>query len=475
MKAVLAGWKIRGRRAHKAQPGSELVFSATPVRGVRLEIVGHDGQEARNATATFKSGLMSYRFAWRAQAPRLEVPPGTYTLVVTAGNNDEFRSKSTPLTVPPDDDVQLRVTLAEAPVLFVSLKFPEYEASPGTVYVMPRPDGSAPGARTLHARGQSSHVNVDSLSPVATRSLTSRFDNLTPGPHAVGFTRQSDGPFDTIQVVDVVQGRNDITLKIPKLDPSRYVVVRLRAPADIPIGTVELAAGHRDEDGEQRLSTVHNAVRRPNHEYYVLRAPGAPTTGTHFVKAKVLGLGERSVSFTPDDRGPHEIRFGAPATIEVVVGGIEQASVPEPLLVFVVPAEPVPERTVMLHRLLCHAPIEGGRATLQGVQPGRYRIGVAIADPVRVKLVHDEAIDVASGTNTARLALPPVYAVTVQGASGLVLLLRLGEPPIRRTARASDGEAHFHALPPGRYLAASGGKRAQFEVPGVRTVVLEAK
>lgn len=474
--AALGGWQIRPAPGAESnvRPGATVAFVATPRTQVSVEVLLPDGTVPEKAAVEFRSGSRTRRASWSAADPVLDVAPGTYEVSATSGEFDQLRSEVVPVEVehgatPPT----VRLVLGPRTVLRGTIVFPEGEAVSNVYVRVARvPAGRDPDVALLaQADGATPLVSAPGSVPSFQRN------DLEPGTYLVGVARGWQGRTLATQVVEVTQGLTTVEVRVPALQRKEYAILHVTGPAGEPLTALEFSTGHVHDGGS---SYGGNAVvfPRPDGEYWVLHHESAPDAkeGRFVIGIRHAQWGQRSVDYAAGSDPRLDVRFEAPAAIDVEVAGVARSPYAGRLKASLVPAGAT---RLGVGGQQATGPLDDdGHASLQGVQPGAYLLHLSLSSgPHDAAVVASEAVQVRSGEQRLRLVLPTLHEIEIQGLGGRgMIMMDRQDLEIRyfRTVLGDDeGRAIVDGLPAGTYTLHEGRRSKQFTLPGTRVVVLE--
>ena len=472
LQAKLKGWRFDAQGAYNVKPGGKVAFEASRVSGVHLDIFGPDGVVPERASLSFHQGEHTrHGQGWRSNKKLAEIKPGVYDLHITAGEHGEMQAGPIEVEVSADETAELRVDLELRPVLLIDVEFPEGEATTGNLYMMPTAESTPPTGAVLRARGKQEWLHKSGR-----QGWGRTFKEVKEGRVAVGYCRGHQGAFDVIELFEIGPGLNEHVLKVPKLDPGRYAVIRVYGPDGKPVQNVNFSTGFLGASFSS--SGGATVVTRPGGEYYVLDNEHGhdQKEGVYWVNVQAGKFGSQRIEYKQGDTRSFTVRFAPPASADIVVSNVDALGDGQVAKVALAKIEKNAENRQNRHGGDTKTLDEGGKVSFKSLQPGAYRLTVTVGQRHWPATVHTEDVTIRAGKNAVAISLPPLYSVTVRNAANHVWLQRLGdkgETTAQRHVQAAEGEAVVDALPAGRYRARSHRKRAEFEVPGTTVVTLE--
>jgi len=471
VQAGLEGWKIRptGRDPWAVQPGAEVDFQATRRCAVRIQVYLPNGTQPEQAMLSFQAGSSGTNREWRRAEPDVEVDPGSWSVSALIG--DALRSPSVEVTVeaggtPPE----VRLDLAARLGVKGRVTFEDDQRTSGARVRLARiPQGrdADPALLTTGARDESLHSFEDG-------PLSFSFLDLAPGRYLVGVSRAWQGLVVAWKEVEVSDSVVEVELEIPALEREEYVILRVLGPDGESLPKVDVKTGFRSKNSSSSGGSV--VLDRPDGVRWVLHHQANVDAGAEdarlWIGVSARGYGYREVEYEPGTAPSLEVRFAAPAMLEVTITGLAGNRY-EGRVTAGLHGSPRTDGWGGSHG--ASEPDAQGRVTFGAVQPGPHVLVLSIrGDPFGGSVIAEKEIELSSGANSVRIAMPELYEVVLEGLTGTGWLSRRGNDGFHRTvASTQDGRAVVDALPAGTYTARAGQKQATFTVPGATTVRLE--
>jgi hypothetical protein len=259
---------------------------------------------------------------------------------------------------------------------------------------------------------------------------------------------------------------------VPALRSEEYVAVRAFGPDGALVTDGQVRTGYASENG--RSSGSSTVIERPDGVRWVLHHPanGTDAGGRNWIEVASPRYGTLRHEYPAGRAGSVDLRFGAPARVEVEVTGVSGTRY-EGRVEVALSATTDPVRFVDGPRAKAG---DAGTFVVPSVQPGAYDLVLRLQSRSRWGgEIHREPVHVVSGGNRFAVALPELHVVTVEGVVGSAFLHTTPREGLRHNTSAqagSDGRAVFDGLPAGEYEAHSGGRKATFRVPGTSVVRL---
>ncbi len=471
VRAEKEGWTFRSNdQAYGTELGATLDFTAKERIVVHAQIYLPDGTMPDTARVRFKAGRRTQTTSWRPEHPELRVDPGTYRAIATAGASSEYASEPVSVTVVRGEQApRVRFDLEGRPVLKGTVAFEDDHGGSRTAVRVARlpkdrpadPALLGPDSRT--ARISSRRGGVP----------TFQFEDLKSGRYLVGVARDWQGPVVATKVVDLGEGLTEVELEVPLPPRDAYVILRITGPDGSPLSDdLQISTGYRSKTGSSAGGGV--VITRPGGERWILHhrsSIGADEEGTYTIKVTHPLYGAQEAAYEAGSAPTLDMRFDEPATLEIQISGLVGTDYEGRVQVQVRTERNQP---VQLGRS-DGVPDDEGRIQFEGLQPGTYELQLHMKS-VRWGggAVAAQSVVVKRGSNQARIAMPPLYSITIEGVTGQGFIQRKGEHGWHRmVAGARDGRAVVDGLPAGDYSAHVGQKKAAFRLPGPTTVRLD--
>ena len=476
VRAQADGWQIRSasRSTSEVEPGSTVEFKAKQRTQVRIEVVMPDGSVPEKAQITFRNGGSSRGGRWSPDRPDVDAEVGTWDVSATAGDGELFRSQAEQVTVEVGRPAPVvRLELVERTVLKTTVVPPDgEEVGQVSLRQIRVPSGARPDPALLGSVHDREHLH-----PQQGSVLTHTSYDLEPGTWLVGAYRGWNGPLLVSQTVDVKPGQNELTLKLPPTARKEYALVRVRGPDGKPLAGVSFTTSFESDSGSMS-SGGGTVVTRPEGEYWVFH-PSDGTSGekgTCRISVEHAKLGRQLLSYAAGEAPTFDVRFEEPATLEVVVEGLEGDRYVGRLGVQLVAATDSKSAHMMRPT---STPVDGeGRAVVTGVQPGTFRMSLTLArGPWGGMPIAEEEVRVRPGMQRVRVEVPTLYVVEIEGVTAQAhLRSTTGEPMFRSMVvvqPGAEGRAIVDGLVAGEYHLQMGAKVTTFRLPGTSKVRIE--
>ncbi|MGE0192580.1 MAG: hypothetical protein AB7T63_11130 [Planctomycetota bacterium] len=470
------GWYLRSttRNIHEVEPGATIEFTAKPRTRVRISVVLPDGTAPERAQIRFHRGNGSTGRSWSPDRPDVDADVGTWDVSATAGDGELYRSQTEQVTVEQGrPSPEIRLLLVERTVLKTTVVPAEGEALAQVSLRQVRvPSGVRPDPALLGSVNDRAHLHSHEGSELVNRSY-----DLEPGTWLVGAYRGWSGPLLIHQTVEVRPGQNEVTLQLPPTERKEYALVRVRGPDGSPLAGVSFTTSFESDSGSMSGGGAY-VVARPDGEYWVFH-PSDGTSGdkgTCGIAVEHGKLGRQLVSYRAGEAPTFDIRFEEPATLDVVLEGLEGDRYAGRLGV-----QLLPDTDAKQAHLMPAAPIPvdaEGRAVVQGVQPGSFRLNLTLGrGPWGAMPIAEEKVTVRPGTQRVSVQLPTLYVVEIEGVTAQAHLHRAEADRMPRSIvvvqPGADGRAIVDGLIAGEYQLQMGAKVTKFRVPGTSKVRIE--
>lgn len=464
--AELDGYTVGRRDGNgfdSSLPDQTFDLVARPICDLRLALEGPPTVD--RATVNLNGPTMDWSQTWTPARPVLKVRPGPVRLRVVTGEFGEWRSGPLEFDVPasggPDP---LRVTLREVAGVGGRVVPAEMARATRTWVTLFRTDvrAEAIDRATLRNRGELRSVESDDARFV--------YVDVAPGHYVLGSGR-GDLPAALVRDVEIVEGTFvhldldtpgpvrdeclELTIEGPggrRIDP-QYVTFRYTTPSGGQSDSIGLLPG----PGGTFWAPIPSGV--------------ADATGDVGVVAEHAEFDLASVTFSPCAAPTATLRFARPARVELeVTGSISDGKL----------SAGIYGRNGARAGLGQSAPLDAsGIAVWSPIAPGAYDVVLENTyddgSPTHVELAR-AALDVASGPNRVRFAVPVLHTLTVidsTGVGGVSVVVRRDLPRYFAVVRFdAHGRAEVLHIPPGEYEVARGSKKTTITVPGTSLLEL---
>ena len=481
--AYKLGYQCASPLAFRARPGASLVFTATPIVRLPVEIVGFDGfvriqhEMLEGDSAGSRGSSQVYpEHRW------IELPPGRYALQAETDVGDLRRESAKTI-------VLLEAGATHAPARF------ELAAQAALRLRVTRPEefAAAEFAARVQRIGKHGGALGESKGPDTHSHKTGQlvWRQLVPGRYRVSigwWILQDPMPGSPLEAqfeeeLLVAVGVHDHAARLEAPDLSKLFVVRVLDPAGELLTGVKFGLHWQKTGGSGSHSIRQEAVRGRSGLSYLAPMESTVDGGTFTIDARHGRFGIVASPAKITDTGPLELRYGEPARLTVAVAGVQDADLRARLLVAL-------ERSGNVERPYGREGNVGkqSRATLQPWQPGASEVVLYIratdANRRWEQLVRQK-IELKAGVREIRLWLPPLHSLRVvrKGAVKAEVALRRVDADDefdvlhRRRHTDNDGVAIFRDLPGGRYRvfssgASLSGDENEIVVPAQRSVTL---
>lgn len=455
VRAYREGYQVR--RAPDAPRGSvtpdaTIDFTAKRFVLVAVEVVMPDGKLAEKARLQTERPGGTHWSDWRPDSPWAELQPGTYEIKATAGERQEYTSEKQTIRVDADvESPKVRLQLAGERGLRVRAKLPEgFTARWFHVeyvrFTGPEPPGLAVLRAGEHLRSRRSASSKDGDLWIP---------DLEPGRYLVG-VHHGNYHFTAHAVVEVGDGITDLVLAIARPDPAECFTVRALRPdgsverhVSVHVTILTDSGGHGG--GGDMLCGPDGTHYCAYPAWDRSRYGELPENARYVATVGAGDLGRRTVEFEREPGAALEVRFAEPATLRVVIDDFAKSEHRDAFLISVFQTGTGPVAW-------WQAPTPEGTHEFDTLQPGPYRVVLHLAAGQLDRWpIATRDIDVTSGENELRVAIPRLYTLEVEVADpkpGLTVTLGGGEDPARFSVSrgvSADGLVRFLAIPAGDY------------------------
>ena len=452
--------------AARASIGQVVEFTAKEVIRLEVQILLPVGIAPERASLSIVSGTGSRRTqAWSTAKPHVDLPPGTYDILATAGDEQQFKSPKSAIELKPGEPPEpLELALGGRPGIRGELAFEEADGSK-TIHVWAARVDAGSEMDGLQLKSTGTRVQAH-----ASRGFVYRFQDLSAGSYFVGASRSTSGAMDVMSEVTVGDGPTEHTLTLPRLDPAKYIVVNAVGPDGKRVEVKSARLSYRGTrrngsrtgammklpSGEVRVlhQTIPSNVRDPR-RYIAVTSPTHGTTLTEYRKESVTEL---------------TVQFAPPATLEMTVAGHEKTRYADSIRVSL--SRVVKEGNSTRSHGAGSSDFKGSTVhTFTGLQPGTYWAYLYAGSRRRVK-VGRATIELGPGENSYNFDVPSLSQITVYGAQRYVRATRTsGGDRVRVTGVAGKERFVIDLLPPGTYEIRDGrGRKLTIAVPGTSEV-----
>jgi len=468
LRAYLEGYEFQAedwQKASRARAGTPVNFTATPVAGLRVSVRLPNGKPPERATIACSRGNNTSNESWTPDDPLIEIAPGTYRVRAEAGDDQEYASDETLVTLeagiaPPEVAFDLHERIGIRGRIVGAAAAPN---SMFTVYLMKHPPDTPPDAERLRGDGRQTWVG--------SHDGKYAFLDLAPGTYAVGASH-ANGPVTVQRSVDVAAGIVEVDLELPPLDEGSSIVVWVLAPDGTPLvsGVSMILEWRRARGGS--MSTGVNPVPREDGAQVVPITEildGAKNgDGSEAVRAVLTvnsdDFGRVRVEFRPGVDRELTVRFTEPAFLEATVAGYVGSGLEGYVRLRLEPArrdEPQDRNTFYYFDRFDRGGIDmEGRQHFGPVQPGSHDLVLSVraGDEEYFEIpARRVPVELAPGENRVTVSLPAVYSLTIvlpEGSSGTQVHLQKKEKDQMGGAMKTAGDSGrvvFERVPAGTY------------------------
>ena len=482
-----------GGSRHDVRPGTQLDFEAEPVLTLAVDVLMPDGTRPEEAVLKSQPAAenRATTFAWTPEQPVLRLTAGTYEISAEAGalpsdrGGQEHELKSKPRTV------ELQAGVAPPALVFeltgragirghVTLAHDGVTGSQPQVLMRPLGVAERADLEALAESDQNAYVG---------RAGDYAFLDLDPGRYVVGVRRNWSDAVSAHALVEVGASIVTCDLELPALDPSGYLAVSVTGSDGAPVAGVDF--GFRHSSNGSSSSSGINAMRSPE-GLYLITIPDRSRQAyfssgaegdTFTLTVRHARHGEKTIELA---RGQAElaVAFALAGRLEVIVAGHAGSEYEGRISIELAKAGGEDQYFWWGDD---SGLTTAGVRVFEAVDPGSYVLRMHLAPEGgsrrnfgRSMAILSQELEVVSGPNVARMAIPPLYDVVVRHpAATESTRLRLSMPANRyfsQQGELENGVALFEDLPAGSYDLRSSNPtgRMAIEVP-CGDVVFEAQ
>jgi hypothetical protein len=297
--------------------------------------------------------------------------------------------------------------------------------------------------------------------------------DLEEGPHTVGIARDRNGSIVHMAEVIVRAGIVDHTIEVPPLDPADYVIVGVYGPKGEPVKNAQFSTGYRSDSGRSSGGS-QTALRRDGRVLVMHNARGeaGDANATWWVDVTAQAFGSKRVEYVRGRVRELRVEFQEPAEVAVEVKGVQGTPYEGRVSVAMHPGATKQRPGIASGT----KPDAKGSFNVRGLQPGDYILTLSVqSGQHRNSPVAEVPYTVKSGSQQTSIALPPLFSLTVRGATRHVSLSsrdRTANRTHQSQMADENGVAVFDTLTAGTYHVRSGSGRAEVTLPGPSSVTL---
>ncbi len=480
------GFEVRKEKRDRVRAGEEIRLIAHPVVELEVRVLGPDGKPPERATVKiFGTGrFVEMNRDWRPGRPRIDLDPGPIRIRASGGTRSALVSEEV--------ERMLEVGVRPEPVV---LKLREQTGIRGTLSFPPAGDDYSSRHRILALRVREGavidpsrllreHHHEGRLHRYSPRGGTGDFImiDLPPGTYLVGVAAGYDAVPDS-KIVRLTSGMETVDLAIPLPGAGETTMVRVLGPDGRPVrenSSGNLQARHVADDGTittgSRPSHLGNGVWRvPNPSVPIGKEAG----GRFLLLVSSTAYGSMTVEYEPRASGEVEVRWQAPATLDVTLPDYPGSSYEG---VARIRLEPAIQRERRWRPALEKRPDPHGRASFGPLAPGEWIVSLGVSSGRYVTAnVLRIPVHLVSGTEELVLAPPALVDLTVQtsGQEGTFRLQPLDGGNWRSAEGGPDGVVRFTRLTAGSYILWRYGhgtsEAMRLELGGTVTVRFDAE
>lgn len=322
IRAEAEGWRFEVDGPSLVRPGRSVQLDGKPLMSFTLNLVSSTGVPIREAVVDLGGGSRGW-LEWSLENPVVRSTSARASVSAVADVYEDLcsnrrvvgglRSQSVPLHIEEDGSTVLDLELEPDCVLTGRMDGSRHGFT--TVFAVQLREGERFDP-TVELRG---HRQANGQSGIYVLS------NLLPGRYAVGIQANDNEVMDH-QVVEIVDGLNQLDLTRRELNQGRCVAVRAYAPGGAQLEDVSYGFEwiHEGQDrGSEGVRTFHDVggvdmVDLDN--FYSFDIDKWPDGTTMFLYASCTGFGKAVVPYRLGQREA-EVRFEAPCELEVAIRG----------------------------------------------------------------------------------------------------------------------------------------------------------
>jgi hypothetical protein len=461
-----------GAQVWKVRPSATIDWLMHPVVTVPVDVLLPDGTRPAQAWVECKQGSTTASESWSPARREIRVSPGTYRFTVNIGGNEEFRSEPVDATVEAGRDAEpITFRLTGRPGIRGTVRFAGGERfSNLRAYALRFGDRGAPTREQLGAQGKERWIFQQN-------GFEFSFLDIPPGRYLLGVGSRRADVFATA-TVDVGERLATTEIVVEEIDPKFYVVVRVLGPGGEPAGVDDVSTSYETENSSSSGGSTW--ARRADGSYIVFHhdhdyAEG----GTYGIEMTAKEYGKKEIRYERGKEREFELRFRAPATLEVVVSGFAGAQHADKVSLGLRKAKGAKRRS---HAAANQAPDGAGRARLGPVEEGDYEVVLFIraAGHQQIPAVR-KPISLPAGKSEMTLPMPRLHELVINGRKGEQFVL---QGDYEQGARfhlsqrcGDDGRAVFAPLPAGTFKLrkSNGPGEMEVNVPGPPVVFKAAE
>jgi hypothetical protein len=470
LQAYLKGHVIeaaKGARVWNVKPGTTIDWTAGVVVTVPVDVLLPDGTRPPQAWIQRKQGNSTTSEQWSPERREIRVPPGAYTLSVSLGGNEEYRSDAVDAIAESGRSAEpIIFQLSGRPGIRGNIRFATGDRlSSLRVFALRFSGDKPPSNEQLGAQGKETWGWKNN-------NFEFSFMDLPPGRYLLGVGTRKGSIFTT-KTVDVGAQLVTTELVVEQIDPKHYVLVRVLGPDGKPIAVDQMSTSYKA--GNSSSSGGGTWARRTDGSYMVFHHDHENEEGGTFgVEVTANKYGKKSFNYKQGKQREFELRFREPAKLSVTVQGFAGAEHADKVTLG------LRTRTSEQQRVSAardQAPDGDGRAVLGPVESGDYELVlyIRIGRHQSVPAVR-KTISLPAGESETSLAMPGLHELVVTGKKGDQFHLsgdRDAGVFFHQSLRCGDdGRALFGPLPAGSYSLRMNRKPGEMAVtvPGPEVV-----
>jgi hypothetical protein len=462
IQAYLKGYLITSDRRdlqHSARPGVFVDFTAAKVIVVPVDVRLADGTSPKRAQVHVKVHNNTRSEEWRPARPELRFGAGSYSLSVTAGDHDEWRSESQNVVLKEDAaPPALSFRLNARTGIRGRIQVPKGYAVEGLSVFAVRYAGSSVPDETMLKRGQNYWANQWNGYEFNIHDIAAGTWMLGVGTWESIFTTKS---------VEVEAGVvTEVVLEITDAGASG-IAVQVFAPDGAPVADASV----RVYGAGQHWDSPEGFTVRPKKDGAWTIIPKKDQQGDAkewFIEVHSDRYGDKVVPMPVPPAGEVRIDLAEAASLEVTIRGYAGSGFEGRLSVDVKSLAGKESQRRYYYGREEQQIGPDGRVTIKPLQPGRYRVELQFQQQRwNNSGVEQLEVDVGPGLNTVALSVPAIYALTVvcgaDAAESWVNINLIGgnEERANHARVTADGNATFEGLVAGTYRLSLYGQKTR--------------
>ncbi len=405
----------------RVQPDAVVDFIATGVIELTLDIRLPDGSQPPFATVLLAGSGGGNQMTWWRANPAFQLRPQRFTLHVTAGDHNEYRSAPAEVTLQKGDPPRhLLVHLQLSPGLSCQVLLPTILRSRSNPYleedVVVRLLADPPPEQQAEIPERTIIRKVD-------RQGKAVFAGLSRGPYRVLATCGS--VVLAWRDVTIGAGTSDVTLEVPELNAADFIVCRVLDPEGMPAVGVRL---YVTIYGDRRGGERRTVLGQGDGTFWVHRVPPAveaPGDDWYYhIGASRQGNAGTWLRYASGATHEVELRLPVPTFLTIAYEGAgshpRAKDMRAELYRFVDGRSTGQVWSTRDFKRRESEGLDGDPYRYGPLQPGSYQLNLKVADPGQSHYDGDSvalwSLEVAEGENHRTLRLPTLHTLTLNVA-----------------------------------------------------------